>query len=68
MKIMGSKKASAFLTALIIIVCVHLLGMDETTATNISDAVLKLTGTYMIGQGVADIGKGKAEAENKDAE
>ena len=58
---MKSKKAKAFLTELIILIAVHLFGLDPETAAQISEATMKLTIGYMMGQGLADHGKHRSE-------
>ncbi len=58
-----SKKFKAFGTALIVIVCVHLFGIDEAAAQQIAEQVIVLTIGYMGAQGVADIGKEKVKVE-----
>ena len=61
-----SKKAKAFLTELIILIAVHLFGLDPETAAQISEATMKLTIGYMMGQGIADHGQGKKEKPTHD--
>ena len=56
-----SRKAKAFMTALIVIVAVHLFGMDEESAVKIAEQVMTLTIGYMGAQGIADHGQAKKE-------
>ena len=58
---LASKKAKAFLIGLVTLVCSKLLEMSEETTKQIVQVVI----AYLGAQGVADFGKGKAQAEKK---
>lgn len=63
--LLSSKKFSALLVTLLVLVATRKLGLDEETATEVSREIVALVGTFMVGQGIADHGKGKAEQEGK---
>jgi hypothetical protein len=58
-----SKKFRVFLLGTVMVFLTQTLGLDEATAASIVDAVVKITGGYLVGQGMADHGKGKEEAK-----
>ena len=64
MKILGSKKFQAAIVGILVVLGVQFLGLDEDKATEVCQLVVGLLGTFIVGQGVADHGKGKVEAEN----
>lgn len=57
---LGSKKVKALILGLVALICSDLVKLDPET----TDSIVKLFGLYLVGQGAADFGKGKAEAEN----
>lgn len=59
---LGSKKFLATLAGCISVIGVQFLGMDPTAADELSQKIMFLVSTYIIGQGVADFGKEKAKA------
>lgn len=65
MEILKSKKFKVFVLGTLSVFLTGVVGLDEATATSIRDALVKMAGAYLIGQGVADHGKSKAELEQK---
>lgn len=63
MKFLSSKKAKAFLIGTFLVFLVQVIGLDEETAAKIVSSIEIMTVGYMGSQGLADIGKGKTEAE-----
>lgn len=57
----GSKKFLAALGAVIFCVCKE-LGLD--VSDQLVNEVMALTGAYVVGQGIADVGKEKVKEEN----
>ncbi len=53
-----SKKFIVFLTGTITSAAVLFAGMEEAQAAQLADRIMFLTGTYIGGQGLADLGKG----------
>jgi len=65
---LSSKKAKAFLTELIVLIGVQLMGLEPEQAQQLSEYTLALTVGYMGSQGIADHGKGKAEPKGFDTQ
>jgi len=63
MQILKSKKFQVFVIGSTMVLLTQVLGFDEATAASIRDGLVKLAGAYLVGQGVADHGKGKEEAK-----
>lgn len=61
MEILKSKKFKVFALGTLSIFLTEVVGLDESTAASIRDSLVKLAGTYLIGQGVADHGKEAAK-------
>lgn len=61
--ILKSKKFQVFVLGSVMVFLTEVMGFDEATAASIKDGLVKLAGAYLVGQGVADHGKGKIEAE-----
>lgn len=59
----SSKKFCALLVTLLVLLATRKLGLTEAEATEVSREIVALVGTFFLGQGIADTGKGKAEAE-----
>jgi len=59
----SSKKFCALLVTLLVLVATRKMGLDEATATELAREVVALVAAFMVGQGIADAGKGKAMAE-----
>lgn len=67
--LLGSKKALSAVIAVLAIVGVRFLGLDEAQATEISMQITGVAAALILGQGAADLGKEKAKAEQpKDAQ
>lgn len=64
MEFLKSKKALALLIGIITTVLINIVGLSESQAAEITQAIQVLLGSYMVGQGIADVGKGKAQAVN----
>lgn len=60
-----SKKAKAFLTGLVALVCTNLLNWSPEKVAKLTDAILYLTSAYLAAQGAADFGKEKTAIEVK---
>ena len=63
--LLSSKKAVSAIVAVLAIVGVRFLGLDEATATNASMQIMGVAAALILGQGAADLGKEgkKTEAE-----
>jgi hypothetical protein len=59
-----SKKALALILGVITTVLINVLGLPEADAAKITEAIQILFGAYFVGQGIADVGKGKEQAKN----
>ena len=53
-----SKKFIVFLTGTITSAAVLFAGLEEAQAAQLADRIMYLSGTYIVGQGTADLGKG----------
>lgn len=70
LELLGSKKFAGLLAGLLVVVAVYPLtrwaGFDEAGAKALAEPIAQqavaLVGTYLIGQGIADVGKAKALA------
>lgn len=60
MGFLRSKKAIGFMLGILSLFLADIVGLDQGTVTGI----VGLVASYLVSQGVADIGKGKKEAEN----
>ena len=58
-QLLSSKKFLTLAAGIVVVLLVSHLGWDETTANK----VVGLFVTYLASQGIADFGKGKAQAE-----
>uniref|UniRef100_A0A6M3INW0 Uncharacterized protein n=1 Tax=viral metagenome TaxID=1070528 RepID=A0A6M3INW0_9ZZZZ len=58
----ASKKALALTLGVITTVLINVVGLPEADAAKVTEAIQILFGAYFIGQGIADVGKGKAQA------
>ena len=56
-----SKKFRVFASSVFLLALTQLLGLDEATAAQLQDGLIKLAGAYLVGQGVADHGKEAAK-------
>ena len=59
----SSKKFCGLLATLLALFATRKLGFSEAEALTLSNQIVGIASAYMIGQGIADHGKGKAEAE-----
>ena len=59
----SSKKFCALLVTLLVLLATRKLGLAEAEATEVAREIVALAASFMVGQGIADHGKGKAEAE-----
>lgn len=64
-KLFGSKKFIGLLVGLIfeVIVATEILSVDPAVKESLMTMIGGLTGTYLVGQGIADHGKEKAKVE-----
>jgi len=65
----GSKKALAAMggaaaSALIMLAAKHGYGLDPAATATLVQAILGLAGLFIVGQGIADVGKEKAKVES----
>jgi len=60
-----SKKVKGLIIGIVSLILVNVLGLPEAQVSNAVDAIMALVGSYLIAQGAADLGKGKAQAEEK---
>lgn len=65
--IFKSKKFQVFILGSGMVFLTQVIGLGEATANSIRDALVKMAGAYLIGQGVADHGKEAAKEQKPDA-
>jgi len=58
----ASKKALALTLGVITTILINVVGLPEAEAAKVTEAIQILFGAYFVGQGIADVGKGKAQA------
>ena len=59
-----SKKALALILGIVTTILINVVGLPEADAAKVTEAIQILFGAYMVGQGIADVGKGKAQVTN----
>lgn len=56
MEILKSKKFRVLIASMIALVFVRYLGLEEASAQHLADGLTALGASYIIGQGIADLG------------
>ena len=62
---LGSKKVKGLIIGLVSVIAVNVLGLPAEQVSDALNAIMALVGSYLIAQGAADLGKGKATEEKK---
>lgn len=60
-EVLKSKKFQAFLLGMVAVICKSLLGLEDAQIA----MIVGLVGTYVLGQGLADVGKEAAKEDAK---